>query len=53
MKRIGIILLAIGVFMLAAAILFAMSVGGIVGMIMIIGSVIVNSAAVMLLTTKR
>lgn len=53
MKRIGTILLAAGIFMLIAAILFAMSTGGLAATILIIGSIILNSAGVMLLTVKK
>lgn len=53
MKRTGMILLAVGIFLLIAAILFAMSVGGVLGLILLIGSVAANSAAVMLLMTKK
>lgn len=53
MKRTGTILIAAGIFMLIAAILFAMSTGGIAAAVLIIGSIIANSAGVMLLTAKK
>lgn len=53
MKKIGIILLVVGVLMLITAILYAMSTGGPLAAILLIGSIIVNSAGVMMLTSKK
>lgn len=52
-KRIGIILLAIGILLLITSILFAFAVGGMVVPVLLFLSIIINSAGIMLLRGNK
>lgn len=51
-KKIGTILLAAGILMLIAAILFAFAIGGGIVFILLISSVIINSVGITLIRGK-
>lgn len=52
MKTAGTILLAIGILMLISGILYTFAIGGGISLALLIGSVLLNSAGIMLLRGK-